>query len=182
MHCSFLLNQLASSLACNSAISSRVTGATGKIIERSLNIEHKNGMPEAVMEKARVAGDFYTRRPISGWVHLDDDAGDALPGFWGDIRHPSAGRSRELDLVRSITQIEDRYGSLATDSRIVEVYCYVVIAGQFPLVFSPRRGADPNHRRERARVCGNSSLHRRFLLLFSFGVRAQCCLLPEIIR
>jgi hypothetical protein len=89
------------------------------------------------MEKARVAGDFYTRRPISGRVHLDDDAGDALPRFWGDIRHPSAGLSRVLDFVRSIAQIVDRYGSLATDSRIVEVYCYLVIAEQFTLVFSP---------------------------------------------
>src|SRR5262245_39597347 len=163
MDCSFLLNQLASSLACNSAISSRVTGATGKIRERSLNIEHKNGMPEAVMEKARVAGDFYTRRPISGRVHLNDDAGDALPGFWGDIRHPSAGRSRELDLVRSFAQIVDRYGSLASDSRIVDVNREVSIRRQFTLVFSARRGADPNQRRERASAYGNSPLHHCLL-------------------
>src|SRR5262245_45177593 len=133
------------------------------------------------MEKARVADDFYTRRSISRRVHLDDDACDALPGFWGDILRLCARWRRELDLVRSIAQIEDSYGSLADDNRIVEVYCYVVIAGQFTLVFSPRRSAYPNQRREYARACSNSSLHHRFLLLFSLGVRAQCCLLPEII-
>src|SRR5262245_6429938 len=129
----------------------------------SFNIEHKNGMPEAVMDKARVAGDFYTRRPISGRVHLNDDAGDALPGFWGDIQHPSAGRSRELDHVRSFAQIVDRYGSLASDSRIVDVNREVSIRRQFTLVFSARRGADPNQRRERASAYGNSPLHHCLL-------------------
>src|SRR5262245_51013075 len=128
-----------------------------------------------------VAGDFYKQGGAGGRIHLDDDAGDPLPGFWGNILRPRARRRRELDLVRSIAQIVDRYGALASGGRIVEVYCYVLIAGQFTLVFSPRRCAYPNQRRERASAYSNSSLHRRFLLLFSLGVRAQCCLLPEII-
>src|SRR5262245_48713883 len=128
-----------------------------------------------------VTGDFYKQSGACGRIHLDDDAGDSLPRFWGDILRPRARRRRELDLVRSIAQIVDCYGALASGGRIVEVYSYILIAGQFTLVFSPRRGADPNQRRERASAYSKSSLHRLFLLLFSPGVRAPRCLLPEII-